>query len=272
MVNLPVVYNSAEGIAGVQRFLRINPTAYGTKCSKTTECIKLWQEKNSLSPDGVIGINTAKALHSQITVITEEDKKILGQIVPLHIFDEIMEYGFLEGFSKYHLIHQLAQMSHETRAFTAFSENLTYTTKERLLQIFKSRLNKNNAAQFVRNPKGLANFVYGGRNGNTGPDDGWNYRGQGGIHLTFKDNYEEFNTWLHKRGITDDVVQNPSLVASKYIFTSAYFFLDSNGLFSEQTNVPTSTSVYTVRAVVNKYIGLAETIKLFNKYKLQFNC
>lgn len=105
--------------------------------------------------------------------------------------------------------HWLATVYVETQAFTRLEENLNYSA-ERLCEVWPGRFpTLASAAPYARNPRALANKVYGGRYGNTGPDDGWLYRGGGGIHLTFRDNYAAASKWT---GL--DLVRRPDLVRS----------------------------------------------------------
>jgi len=86
--------------------------------------------------------------------------------------------------------HSLAHIAAETGGFNSLEENLTYTTTKRLRQVWPSRFKTDAAAApYVRNPQKLANLVYGGRLGNTGPNDGWLYRGSGAKQTTGKTNY-----------------------------------------------------------------------------------
>lgn len=83
----------------------------------------------------------------------------------------------------------LGQVIHESARLTRLEENLFYSA-ERLVQVWPRRFPTLASAQpFARNPRALANKVYGGRMGNTGPDDGWRYRGRGLIQITGRDNY-----------------------------------------------------------------------------------
>ena len=88
----------------------------------------------------------------------------------------------------------LAHFAVETAGFTKFQENLNYTTPERILQVFPSKVKSLVAAKMLtRNPKALANVVYANRLGN-GPstsNEGWLYSGKGGFQLTGKNNYVE---------------------------------------------------------------------------------
>jgi putative chitinase len=88
--------------------------------------------------------------------------------------------------------HFLAQVLHESQALTVEYENLTYSA-ERLVKVWPARFRPRGAldpAAYARNPRKLANLVYGGRMGNTGPEDGFLYRGRGMLQLTGKASYQ----------------------------------------------------------------------------------
>lgn len=100
--------------------------------------------------------------------------------------------------------HWLATLHHESQGFTRLEENLNYSV-ERLMQVWPRRFPTASAAKpYARNPRVLANRVYGGRLGNTGPNDGWMYRGGGWGQNTGKDNYRAASDWC---GV--DLVANP---------------------------------------------------------------
>ena len=105
----------------------------------------------------------------------------------------------------------LATAWHETgTAMVPVSENLNYTSTARIRAVWPSRFpTVASAESFVRNPRGLANKVYGGRMGNTGPDDGWLYRGRTLVQLTGKDNYRRATAKLRELGFQVDLVANP---------------------------------------------------------------
>lgn len=88
--------------------------------------------------------------------------------------------------------HFLAQFSHETGSLARLSENLNYSTPERLMAVWPTRFKTvASALPYVRNAEKLANFVYAGRMGNGVPEsgDGYRYRGSGGFQLTGKNNH-----------------------------------------------------------------------------------
>jgi putative chitinase len=88
------------------------------------------------------------------------------------------------------LAHFLAQVCHETDGLRVLVEDLTYTTAERLMTVWPGRFpTPSSARPYVRNPRALANKVYGGRMGNVDPEDGWTYRGRGLLQITGRDHY-----------------------------------------------------------------------------------
>ena len=83
----------------------------------------------------------------------------------------------------------IGQVLHESSMLERLEENLNYSA-QRLTQVWPRRFPTLAAAQpFARNPRALANQVYGGRMGNDEPGDGWRYRGRGLIQITGKNNY-----------------------------------------------------------------------------------
>lgn len=96
------------------------------------------------------------------------------------------------------LAYILATAFHETGGkFQPIGEGLTYTTLGALRAAFKSPFKDRPDSflmQFLRNPQGLANYVYANRNGNGDmkSGDGYRYRGRGLVQLTFKSNYASF--------------------------------------------------------------------------------
>lgn len=87
------------------------------------------------------------------------------------------------------LAHFLAQVCTETGGLRAIEEDLSYSA-ERLCEVWPKRFPSLAAAKpCARNPKALAERVYGGRLGNTSPGDGYRYRGGGMLQTTGRTNY-----------------------------------------------------------------------------------
>lgn len=83
----------------------------------------------------------------------------------------------------------LGQVLHESAMLERIEEGLSYSA-QRLMAVWPRRFPTLDVAQaYERNPEALANFVYGGRMGNTQPGDGWRFRGRGLIQVTGRDNY-----------------------------------------------------------------------------------
>jgi putative chitinase len=105
----------------------------------------------------------------------------------------------------------LAQILHESGMLECMEENLNYKSAGRLVQVFPRYFkSEEQALPFVGKPEKLANYVYGGRNGNS-REEGWMYRGRAGIGLTFKDNYK-----LVSNATGVNYVDNPDLLLQPY--------------------------------------------------------
>ena len=122
----------------------------------------------------------------------------------------------------------LAQAAHESIGFTRLQENLSYSTPERLMEVFKGRFTGlADAAQYLRQPEKLANRVYANRlgNGDTSSGDGWRFRGRGLFQLTGRANYMAAGD-----GLGTDYKANPDLVAEPpdAAFTAAWYWAVGN--------------------------------------------
>lgn len=118
----------------------------------------------------------------------------------------------------------VAQCMVETGHFTRFEENLYYTTPERIMRIFPTRVTSlQQASLLARKPELLANAVYAGKLGNGNPltGDGWKYRGRGCIQLTGRSNYVDAATALAR-----PYLEQPDLVAAPAdaCLTAAWFW------------------------------------------------
>jgi len=162
------------------------------------------------------------------------------------------------------LAHFLAQAGHESGEFKAVNENLNYGAKG-LLSIFKKYFpTEEKAKLYERKPEKIANLVYGSRMGNgaetTG--EGYKFRGRGYIQLTGKDNYKAFDAV-----VTESIIDNPDLVATKYPLLSAAWFFHKNGLHKLADNGASDAVVTQITKRVNGgTIGLADRIKHFKEY------
>jgi putative chitinase len=162
------------------------------------------------------------------------------------------------------LAHFLAQAGHESGGFKAVNENLNYGAKG-LLGIFKKYFpTPEKAALYERKPEKIANLVYGGRMGNgiESTGEGYKFRGRGYIQLTGKDNYKAFDAV-----VSESIIENPDLVATKYPLMSAAWFFHKNGLHKIADEGDTDLIVTKVTKRVNGgTIGLPDRIKHFKEY------
>ncbi len=102
------------------------------------------------------------------------------------------------------MAHFIGQVMTETGGLRRIDENMNYSYAS-LMRVFSRRtVSEQDARRIARNPRQVANWVYGARLGNRGRDtnDGWNYRGSGFIQLTGRDNFI-------RRGAEIDVAKHP---------------------------------------------------------------
>ena len=101
------------------------------------------------------------------------------------------------------------------KSYLPVSENLNYTTAQRILEVFPRHFkNLADAQNYVNKPQALGNRVYANRmgNGDEASGDGFKYSGKGYPNLTGKEMYFEISKIL---GI--DLVANPNLALDPVI-------------------------------------------------------
>jgi putative chitinase len=111
--------------------------------------------------------------------------------------------------------HFLAQVLHESQALTVEYENLSYSA-ERLSKVWPVRFRPRgplDPAGYARNPRKLANLVYGGRMGNEGAEDGFLYRGRGMLQLTGKASYARATALVREKMAGTPGAAAPDFVA-----------------------------------------------------------
>lgn len=188
----------------------------------------------------------------------------IKSLIPESVYDELFETAIRFNLSSpLRIAHFLAQIAHESNNFSAKEENLNYSTKG-LLDKFSKYFTQYSAAQCARKPEKIANIVYCNRNGNGNElsGDGWKYRGRGFIQLTGKDNYKAFDLV-----VTENVVENPIFVATKYPLLSAGWFWNSKRLNDIADLGKDQQIVESITKRVNGgYNGLEDRINKFNKF------
>ena len=140
----------------------------------------------------------------------------------------MLEFGILKPLDQAMF---LAQVGHESTGFTQLVESFNYSIPG-LRLTFGHRLTEteiqswgrqaNERSVPVERQKLIANKVYGGRMGNTRPNDGWDYRGRGPIQTTGTYNYKGTGDAL---GI--DLYSNPDLLTTPAvgIRAAAYYYV-----------------------------------------------
>lgn len=122
----------------------------------------------------------------------------------------------LNGFDSPELVAcLLGQSALESTRFTRSEEGLSYTTQAQLVRVFSKvrALPDTEQVKYLRNPDGLANFVYSsqGGNGDVASGDGWKYRGRGYIQVTFKNNYAAVGAAVGRPYVDQpDLLKDPS--------------------------------------------------------------
>lgn len=175
-------------------------------------------------------------------------------------FEEIIKSMNRAGISDPCMRAQIvAQVAHESGNFTRRTENLNYSAG-RLPQVWPSRFNSSNSAEYAGNPEKLANRVYADRMGN-GPEssgDGYKYRGRGFIQLTGKANYIGAS-----RALGYDFVNNPDVAAQDpYAADLAVWYCTRFRPLTSPCDVVDST-----RKINGGTVGLADRQSKFAKYR-----
>lgn len=189
----------------------------------------------------------------------------LNSILPQNVFMQIQDV--IDTFqinTSLRLSHFLAQCAHESGNFRFVRENLNYST-DGLLKTFPRHFKSRREAElYARQQERIANKIYASRMGN-GPEssgDGWKYRGRGYIQLTGKVNYQSFDKF-----VSDDILTNPDLVATKYPLLSAAWFWNTRNLNSiADTGAAESVVTSITRRVNGGTHGLNDRIIKFTKY------
>jgi putative chitinase len=270
-----------QTVITLQNMLGITPTTsnFGPK---TEQAVMEFQRKHNMNVTGIVDkVVWDKMVEStvgnNVVNVKTLNISVLQKELPQSVYNELPLVIDTFGINTpLRLAHFLAQCSHESGGFKILVESTNYTAN-RMAEIWPKRFSINpDVRPFLPNklaislhgkPELLANTVYANRIGNGGIDsgDGWNYRGRGYIQLTGRANYTEFN-----RFVSDDIVSNPELVATKYPLLSAGWFFhkkDINSISDMGSDIKTIRSVSI--KVNGGVIGLNHRMSEFNKfYKL----
>ena len=163
---------------------------------------------------------------------TDKGVKVPRKLAEQLIIREMLKQGFTDPRE---IAQMLAHTNVESGGYAQTTENMKYSSPERLVKLFREVKSLQQAKQLVdAGEVAIANTVYGGGKGqslgNTEPGDGYKYRGRGFVHITGKNNYAKVGQSL---GI--DLVNHPELASNDPNVMAAVavdFFKNSKALRS----------------------------------------
>ena len=167
--------------------------------------LQQYQEKLGLTPDGIVGKQTAEAIMKDLGIKTKENFAIW-----------------------------YAQVEHESAHFTAGRENLNYSA-DALKKLFGKYFKSGEAEKYARQPEKIANRIYANRmqNGDEASGDGWRYRGAASLQLTGKGNITSYFKYV---GLPLDSDPN-ILLEPQHYFRTAIWFFDVNNVWQNCNSV-----------------------------------
>jgi putative chitinase len=158
----------------------------------------------------------------------------------------------------------MAQVTHESNGLNKLEESFRYTKGISQIPVQSAWRQGEAALESARlqamqgHPEQLAELMYGGRNGNDNPGDGYTYRGRGYIQLTGKTNYLKAGEAL---GL--DLVKHPELAAEpKNASKIAAWYWETQVPKADHEDVKAAT-----KAVNGKYNGLEDRRERFASWE-----
>lgn len=143
--------------------------------------------------------------------------------------------------------HALAQMFHESGSLRWLEEIWGPTRQQR----------RYDPASGTRLSRSL---------GNTQRGDGALFRGRGSIMLTGRGNYLQFQEWLYRSGINEDIMMNPSRVANPNLAHLVFAFFWSTRRINDLAVDDTRRSIRRVTRKINGgYNGYSDRRRYFMK-------
>lgn len=162
------------------------------------------------------------------------------------------------------LANFMAQVTHESNGLNRLEESFRYTRNISQIPVQSAWREGTEALESARvaalsgRPERLAELMYGGRNGNDEPGDGFRYHGRGYIQLTGKDNYRAAGEALEL-----DLVRHPNLAAKpENASRIAVWYWENRVPENAREDVRAAT-----RAVNGKYNGLEDREQRFGVWE-----
>lgn len=177
--------------------------------------------------------------------------------------DLLRQAGILD--SEYRWCHFAATIYEETGNFSEIRENMSYRTGAVLRKTWPSRFgHKDDDAlkPLLRNPKGLAEAVYGGRMGNRrGTSDAYDYRGGGWFQTTGREAVHGYCTKLGTEpnsGTLDDPLLTLRFAILEWTETKCNHWADENDPVKVAKAINTGSATSGVQPV-----GMADRRRAF---------
>ena len=159
----------------------------------------------------------------------------------------------------------LSNVDNETGGGRKFTENLNYKfARWAGINSNTKRWAKNHSeAEFKRlTAQDKANIMYANMIGNKNPNDGWTFRGRGGMQLTGRANYQAYADYSGRQ----DIMSNPDLIATDPRLaadSAAWFFMKR----SKAGKQAMAGNIAGARKTVNGgYIGMDNYKNLYTQY------
>jgi putative chitinase len=162
------------------------------------------------------------------------------------------------------LANFMAQVTHESNGLNRLEESFRYTRNIQQIPVQSAwregaqTLDAARKEALQGKPEKLAELMYGGRNGNDEPGDGWKYHGRGYIQLTGKENYAAAG-----KALDLDLVKHPELAADPQNASKiATWYWENRVPEAARDDVKAAT-----KAVNGKYNGLEDREQRFTDWQ-----
>ena len=196
---------SRDDIVFAQEYLGVTvDSKFGPQ---TSRAIANFQYDNNIPISGQVDDETIKAMQNPDTLDPRKPNIKLDNV--LNSEGTRPDIEKLKSWSKKNIKDPMRAAAFVATVEAESGTSLTERgyTKQRAIEVFPSRASDIEALPDNASADDIFNTVYGGRFGNTEPNDGSKYKGRGLVQLTFKGNYKDVGDIL---GL--DLVNNPELV------------------------------------------------------------